>query len=207
MTVTCDPLLYAQALQTEGFFSEEEGQFLIRAVSEVPDDAVMIEIGSYFGRSTLFALSAVGPQQRWLIVDSFRCAAAYSGHSYWTLLERIPHPRAAILPMTLPQASSHLPHGAFDLVFIDGDHSFHGVASDVAVAVSLARQGAILLCHDYSELFPGVPLVLDLLQNAKVLRSVEMVGTLAKYEVLSRPSWLLDPAVYRGGQLPIGVQG
>jgi methyltransferase family protein len=206
MTQACDPLLYEQALQTEGFFSEEEGRFLIRAVSEAPDDAVMLEIGSYFGRSTLFALSAVGPRQRWLIVDSFRCAAAYSGHSYWSLLERIVHPRAALLPMTLLQASSHIPHGALDLVFIDGDHSFYGVTSDVTIAVSLARQGATLLCHDYSELFPGVFLVLDLLMNAAVLRRIDTVGTLARYEVLSRPSWLLDPAVYRGGQMPIGLQ-
>jgi hypothetical protein len=198
-----DPKLYDQALRTEGVFTEQEAQFLIRAVSEAADDAVMLEVGSYFGRSTLFALSVLGPRQRWIIVDSFRTAAAYKGHSYWSLRETISHPRAEILPMTLLQASAHLPHGTFDLAFIDADHSFFGVAADLAVALSLTRKGATLLCHDYSRNFPGIPLVLDMLESAKVIRRIEIVGTLARYEVIDRPSWLVDPAVFRGGQLPV----
>lgn len=206
MPRTPDAKLYQQALRTDGFFTEQEARFLIRAVSEAADDAVMLEVGSYFGRSTLFALSVLGPRQRWIVVDSFRTAAAYKGHSYWSLRETIAHPGAEILPMTLLQASAHLPQGRFDLAFIDADHSFFGVAGDLAVALSLTRRGATLLCHDYSRNFPGIPLALDMLENAKVIRRIEIVGTLARYEVIDRPSWLVDPSVYRGAQLPVAGQ-
>lgn len=196
-----DPFLYQKALETEGFFNEEEAQLLMRAISQVSSKAKMLEIGSYYGRSTLFALAALNSEQRWVVVDSFRSAAAYSGHSFWKLHNHVADSRIIILPMTLARAYRHLYGESFDLVFIDGDHSFLGVTQDIALSIALAAPGATLLCHDVCELFPGVVAAVEALQRANVLKQEECVGTLVRFRICDRPRWLIDPAVFRGDQL------
>ncbi|CAE8627582.1 unnamed protein product, partial [Polarella glacialis] len=43
-----------------------------------------------------------------------------------------------------------------DLVFIDGDHSYEGAASDIAAWWPTVRPGGILAGHDYTLIWPGV---------------------------------------------------
>jgi predicted O-methyltransferase YrrM len=196
-----NPKLYERALNTEGFFEVEEATLLMKAVTMMPSEAIMLEIGSYYGRSTLFALSALSPDQRWVVVDSFRDAASYSGHSFWKLAQTLTDNRISLLPMTLQNAFLHLPQQNFDLVFVDGDHSFLGVTQDLSLSIALLKPGGNLLCHDVCELFPGVEATINLLESLDVIKMVEKVGSLALFSVHSRPSWLIDPSVYRGEQI------
>jgi predicted O-methyltransferase YrrM len=193
--------LYRRAVKTNGFFSKKEAALLMRAVMKASDEAVMLEIGSYFGRSTLFALSALKKSQRWVIVDSFREAASYSGHSFWKLTESLSDERITLLPMTIREAYPHLSGRGFDLAFIDGDHSFLGVSQDVSLSIALLNPDGRLLCHDVCDLFPGVMATVELLQSAQVIKLEEKVGTLTLFSVRTRPTWLVDPAVFRGEQL------
>lgn len=195
------PSLYQKAMQTEGFFSEGEASLLIASIAAAGKSALMLEIGSYLGRSSLFALSALSEGQRWLIVDSFRTAAAYRDHSFWLLdaaLERF----ATILPCTLQQAYPHLCSRRFDLVFVDGDHSFIGFATDIALSLALLNVGGMLLCHDVSETFPGVSLTVSELSAAGVIAEEERAESLVRFRVCARPTWLIDPEPYRDGSLP-----
>jgi predicted O-methyltransferase YrrM len=189
--------LYLKAQETDGFFDVMEADFLIRTIHMMPGSAHMLEIGSYKGRSTLFALSALTKAQTWIVVDAFRTAAAYSEHSFWDLHRHLDDPRAIILPMTLANAYPHLDRIGMDLVFIDGDHSFLGISQDLALGISLCKDGALLLCHDYCDLFPGVVASLDNLVRLKILEPVESVKTLACFRVVLKPAWLTDPSVYR----------
>ena len=51
---------------------------------------------------------------------------------------------------------------AFDLVWIDGDHSDDVVEHDVRWASLLLRPGGVIACHDYGEdTCPGVQTALD----------------------------------------------
>ena len=170
-------------------------------MAAAPHDAAMLENGAYYGRSTLFALAALKPDQSWIIVGSFRTAAAYAGHSYHKLRHHTSDRRISILPMTLLQAYPHLYGMPLSVVFIDGDHSFLGVTQDAALSIGLANVGAAVLCHDVNELFPGVMLAMTMLSDVGVLHEEERVGSLVRYRLQEKPRWLLDPAVYRGGQL------
>lgn len=194
-------VLYRRAVKTNGFFEKKEASLLMRAVMKASDEAVMLEIGSYFGRSTLFALSALKKNQRWIIVDSFREAASYSGHSFWKLTEALSDKRISLLPMTMREAYPHLLGRGFDLAFVDGDHSFLGVSQDVSLSIALLNLDGMLLCHDVCDLFPGVMATVELLQSAQVIELEEKVGTLTLFRVRSHPAWLVDPAVFRGEQL------
>lgn len=194
--------LYEKALATEGFFSVEEADLLIRSINNIPSAGLVLEVGSYRGRSALFALAALHGRQRLVVVDSFRTAGSYAGHSYWELLGHLDDARACVLPMTLPEAYVHLRSRQFDLVFIDGDHSFSGVAQDLAYGIALTAPQGVVLCHDVCELFPGVLTAVDALIRAGVLARQNQIGKLVVFQLCRRPSWLLDPSVFRGEQIP-----
>jgi predicted O-methyltransferase YrrM len=65
--------------------------------------------------------------------------------------------------------------GVFDLIHIDGDHSEHGCASNLTLAVTLARPGGYILIDDY-----------DLL--AEVRRAADHFVQAAGFESLHLPS-------------------
>jgi cephalosporin hydroxylase len=54
-------------------------------------------------------------------------------------------------PETVERVSRHLNGRKLDLLFIDGDHSFNGVASDFAAYRHFVRDGGIIVCHDIVE--------------------------------------------------------
>jgi predicted O-methyltransferase YrrM len=195
------PALYHNAITTAGFFSENEASLLIDSVAMAGEGALMLEVGSFMGRSTLFALSAISDSQRWIVVDSFQSAAAYTGHSFWQLDSALAG-HATILPATFVEAYPHLRERRFDCVFIDADHSFRGFATDVALALALLRPKGLLLCHDVTEVFPGVALVVEALIRAGVLQEEVRVESLVRFRAALRPSWLVEPEPFRDGELP-----
>jgi len=51
---------------------------------------------------------------------------------------------------------SGYPNGWFDIVFIDADHSYEGVKSDIHLWLPKVKSGGILAGHDFNvEMFPG----------------------------------------------------
>lgn len=191
--------LYQQAKLTEGFFDEAEAIFLIEKVQQLNKEAKILEIGSYYGRSTLFILSAMKASQVLISLDTFSKMAGYkdSSHSFWSLVKTTNDNRHMILPMTISNAYEHLNNEKFDLCFIDGNHSFAGVTIDLSYCIMMSKINSFILCHDVSELFPGVKLAVSTFEKAGVLKKIGQVKTLALFEIKSRPSWILDPSVYR----------
>lgn len=62
----------------------------------------------------------------------------------------------------------HLPKGSkFDLIYIDGDHSYEGALSDAQLAYPLLKKGGIMIFDDYNNPEFGVfQAVNDFLENA-----------------------------------------
>ncbi len=193
--------IYQRASDTEGYFSEEEADLLIRSIVKASASATMLEIGSYQGKSTLFALSALSINQQWIVLDNFRQTPTYAGHSYWKLQNHIADARIQILPMSIIEAYRHLKEKPFELIFIDGDHSFLGFAQDIAFSLALANRNATILCHDVCDLFPGILSIVETLEKAGVIEREEKIGTLVKFRIIHRPRWLIDPMVFRGTEL------
>jgi len=69
---------------------------------------------------------------------------------YQLVLERVaPFPAAQIVRLSSLKAARHFKPATFDLVFIDGDHSYEAVMADIAAWEPLVRPGGILSGHDY----------------------------------------------------------
>jgi SAM-dependent methyltransferase len=135
-------------------------------------DRTVLEVGSAFGYSaTVMALAgarvtAIDPHrgETWL-GDTFTAMEA-------NLQTHGVRDQVEILPELSYVAMPQLTHGKrrFDLVFIDGDHTYDAVRADVANALNLVAPDGIIACHDYGEdcccpdvrraldsMFPGGP--------------------------------------------------
>lgn len=69
--------------------------------------------------------------------------------------------RASMLVMTTDEAVSWFAHQSMDFVFIDADHSFRAVQSDIAHWAPIVKKGGWLLGHDYNAKWPGVVAAVD----------------------------------------------
>jgi predicted O-methyltransferase YrrM len=197
-----DRMRYEQALATEGFFSPSEGQLLMRVLQHAGPRCRALEVGSYRGRSALFALAALPPDGRLVGVDAFIDAAGYAGHSALDLASRVGDDRFTVIEGTLAEAWRTVSVAHCDVALVDADHSFAGASADLALTTALLRPGGKLLVHDVASWFPGVTAAVGALVRAGVLAELQRIESLCAYDVVSRPRWLTDPTVDDGEALP-----
>lgn len=77
--------------------------------------------------------------------------------------------RAKIMRLTSEVASCLFEDGSLDLVFIDANHEYESVKSDIKLWQPKVKKGGILAGHDYA-LIPGVTAAVD-----------ELIGVKAKF--------------------------
>jgi predicted O-methyltransferase YrrM len=141
--------------------ASDEAAVLARLAASAGD---VLEIGSAFGYSAIVMalagarVTAVDPHT-W-IPDSLagmeRNLAAYE-YDMAEPVAILAEPSGSAMSMFAAEGTR------FGLVFIDGDHSYAAVRSDVAGALKILRPGGVLACHDYGEdcCCPGVRQALD----------------------------------------------
>jgi hypothetical protein len=197
-----DTALYARASKIEGYFTEKEAVLLMRAVQSSGVSPTYLEIGSFRGRSSMFALAAMPPAGRFIGVDAF----IYAIHSPPELKATLDDPRVQICEGTVignwEALSDHRP----DVTLIDADHSFAGTALDLALVLALTSTGALIATHDMSDRFPGVTVAVEALVRAGVLAQLGSADDLVVWKVLRRPAWLLDPRPEVEEELPDHVE-
>ena len=99
----------------------------------------VVEIGVRHGASTCALLSGVEDNGGHLYsIDTEDCSELFKGHTQWTFIQANSSKDAAQLLSFLP--------AQFDLLFVDGDHTFEGVSSDL---MNYGSRAKVILCHDY----------------------------------------------------------
>jgi len=128
-----------------------------------------VEIGTYLGRTALWLLKRV-PSLHLLMVDPFDEVVPYEDGAFPYRLADSAFDRmhSALLPFRnrsqLIKQHSHMAgiwvkDEFFDVVIVDGDHSYEGCSMDVATWAPKLRRGAfsgIMVFHDYELSYPGV---------------------------------------------------
>jgi predicted O-methyltransferase YrrM len=67
----------------------------------------------------------------------------------------------------------------FDVIFVDGDHTYEGVSQDIQLFFPLLCPNAVIVFDDFSNAFPGLlKAVEDLLRSVKVSRCMSYQNTL-----------------------------
>jgi len=107
----------------------------------------VLEIGVRFGSSTAALLAGVEENggEVWS-VDIEDCSHLFAGHPQWTFLQGDSKKVVTF-------------HSDLDLLFVDGDHSYEGVISDLN---HFGPRAKVIMCHDANEA-----------ENPQVLRAIE----------------------------------
>ncbi|MEH1822345.1 MAG: class I SAM-dependent methyltransferase [Nostoc sp.] len=189
----------------------EEGEFLSKIIHNDPKIIKTLEVGCAYGLSSLHI--CLGIQERvgasHTIIDPFQ-------YIYWDGVGIRNLDEAGIDFFDLIQVKSEfaLPRlleekeGQFDLVFIDGWHTFDHTLIDAFYASRLLRVGGYLVVDDVS--FPAVKRVIDFLKNypcyeeydsldGEVLKSWKKMIARRLMSPINQKTWsqILLPSLYR----------
>ncbi len=135
-------------------FSENEARCYWGLLTQLPAEAVVVEIGLQWGRSSsLVAQAALAQGFMHIGIDPF-VDPPEARLALVKLMDRFGH------KFILVKEHSQTLHGRFhmdvDLALIDGDHSPEGVENDVRLLMPLVKPGGYLLFHDYGVSLPNV---------------------------------------------------
>jgi len=143
--------------ELEGILSVEESAFLYRAAR---GHKTIVEIGSYRGKSCV--LLALGePSARVTAIDPHYAQDDSGAIRYSPEDERIMNDalarygvadRVNHITATSAQARPRWQDTPIDMLWIDGDHSYQGVRTDLELWAPLVRPGGLIAGHDYGHL-------------------------------------------------------
>jgi hypothetical protein len=142
-----------------------ELQVITQVAAEVPKDGVIVEIGSFAGRSSVHWAANSDPSVKIFCVDPFDAivdqyslehiqgsAGDVAGRPSGELF--LQH-TAAWVERLIPIAVASPPptwDRPADVVFVDGDHSAGGVTRDLEFWIDWLTPNGVLLGHDWDDL-------------------------------------------------------
>ena len=118
-----------------------------------PAAAEWVEIGTHRGESALIISSFPGVHKLYAVDPTLGdCIEEVEQR----LANRLREKRVEIIRQTSLAFSKTLEPESVDVVYVDGDHSYTGISSDIAAYWPLIRKNGFLAGHDYCDKHAGV---------------------------------------------------
>ncbi|KOP26062.1 glycosyl transferase family 1 [Hapalosiphon sp. MRB220] len=167
---TVSPIVYQtihNAVESiEGFMIPGQEEYLFNKVKSLPEDAVIVEIGSFKGRSTVaMGYACIGTHRKIYAIDTWdgndSDFAERQFFEIWQQNIQANDLEEYVLPL---RGYSHdvlkdwqeLTNGkAIDFIFIDGSHQYLDVLKDFEMSFSLVKDGGWIAFHDVIHTWPG----------------------------------------------------
>lgn len=141
-----------------GTFTTKDILCLHRLASQTPDESLLIEFGSYRGRSTAAIAYAMADSPRVLFSVDTR------GHLNDPDWGKFPGTNQVIPLISTTQTLEPLiREKGYALAFIDADHTLEAVSHDIRLALDIVSPGGIICGHDYHPSHTGVRQTVDAL--------------------------------------------
>jgi predicted O-methyltransferase YrrM len=146
----------------EGWLLPAEGNWLFNTARSLPDGALILEVGSFKGRSTCcLALGCVGTGRQVFAVDSFDGGPDLpTANSLPAFSENIERCELSDFVRPIVGLSTDVAKNwksPIHLLFIDGSHQFEDVLADFDAFFPHVPPGGIVAFHDVrNESWPGV---------------------------------------------------
>lgn len=164
----------------EGWLSEYEQFALLHLPSMVDHlSGDIVEIGSYKGKSTIalaLGSSLMSTKKRPIYaIDPF---VEPPFHFFWTNIKNHGLEKF-VIPIKKHSAEAYddCPK-SIAAIFIDGDHEYTSVKHDIIQYAPRVVKGGLIVFHDYSDYWPGVPKAVDELCNNKHFEYVTIYDNL-----------------------------
>lgn len=158
----------------DGFFSDQDAADYRALYSMLSDGAKTAEVGCFRGRSIVSIGEIIKEKNIELYaIDPFESVSnpTYEEHGVQSKKEGMLRdftrniqnnslrPNVRVVPMLSISAALAMIARELELVFLDGDHSYEAVKSDIEAWGPLLKEGGILCGHDWDEKgasWPGV---------------------------------------------------
>lgn len=145
-----------------GYFNFED--IYSEVVDKFPDGSHFVEIGSFFGRSSIYmAVEIIRSKKNIKLdnVDKWDFGWNLNGEKVdveTEYLKNIEPYRHIINPVKgdSSKIASEYEDESLDFVFIDGDHNYDGCKKDIVNWYPKVKKGGIIAGHDYVPDFQGV---------------------------------------------------
>lgn len=152
-----------------GWFSYE--WLYDKFTEEASNGDTIVEIGSWFGKSTKYLIDKVNESNKELniiTIDTFRGSQnedihteiVENGSIYQDFYQNVDSPHITIIKETSYEASKLFTNGSIDYLMIDGDHSYKSVKEDIQNYFYKIKPGGIISGDDYKA-FEGVRNAVD----------------------------------------------
>jgi predicted O-methyltransferase YrrM len=142
---------------------EIDGQRLAYLAAQVPENGVIVEIGSHRGRSAAYMAAAAKDSVAIYCIDLWdnpgqeRFVSTDEDYdAFEKFLTKLGLRKNIIALRGESEMFSRAWQYGIDLLFIDGDHSYKGVKADFEAWYPHVRDGGVIAFHDYHKNWPGV---------------------------------------------------
>ncbi|MEH2312106.1 MAG: class I SAM-dependent methyltransferase [Nostoc sp.] len=150
----------------EGFMVPGQEEYLFNKVKSLPEDAVIVEIGSFKGRSTVaMAYACTATKRKIYSIDTWDGNDAdFSERQFFEIwqqniqlngVEQYVIPLRGYSHNVLNKWHELTSDKAIDFIFIDGSHQYLDVLKDFELSFSLVRNGGWIAFHDVVHTWPG----------------------------------------------------
>ena len=185
------PEIYKIYSNVDGQISLSEANFLFQKAKRLRVDGVIVEIGSYRGKSTIcLAKGSMKNNKRRIVyaIDPHKDFKGIFGGKYSTkdkeiFLENLKKYNVAdtvkYIQKTSHEASKNF-NNKIALLFIDGDHRYESVKQDINDWLPFVVTGGIVMLHDVKK-GSGPKRVLDLLKREGVIDDYKVKKTIGYF--------------------------
>jgi predicted O-methyltransferase YrrM len=150
----------------EGFMVEGQEEFLFKKVVSLSEDATILEIGSFKGRSTVtMAFACRNTRRRLFCIDTWNGNDSdFSERDFFHVWEENVRKNGVSEFVTPLRGLSHdvlarwnelTGNLKVDFAFIDGSHQYEDVLRDFELVLPLVKEGGWIAFHDVVESWPG----------------------------------------------------
>jgi glycosyltransferase involved in cell wall biosynthesis len=150
----------------KGFMVPGQEEYLFNKVQSLPKDAIIVEIGSFQGRSTVAMASAcIGTDRHIYSIDTWDGNDSdFSERQFFEIWQQNVENNNLSQYVTPLRGYSHdvlnrwmeLAEGkAIDFIFIDGSHQYEDVLKDFEMSFPLVKDGGWIAFHDVINTWPG----------------------------------------------------
>ncbi|NEO06106.1 class I SAM-dependent methyltransferase [Moorena sp. SIO3I8] len=156
-----------EAVETiDGFLVPGQEEFLFNKVKSLPEDALIVEVGSYKGRSTAaMAFACVGTNRKIYCIDPWigQCQDIPEKSVFEVWKENLDKYQLTPYIKSFQGYSLEIlkrwgeltGEKTIDFVFIDGSHEYLDVLTDFGLLLPLMKVGGWMAFHDVVETWPG----------------------------------------------------
>jgi len=184
-----------------GYINNKHLPLFNQMIDHIPQQCVWVEIGSWMGKSASYCAVELfnrGKQFEFHCVDTWEGSEEHSDiaavkqgrllQEFKTNTRPISH-LIRMHHMTSQQASVFFQPESIDAIFIDGDHSYEGMKTDLEHWIPLVKGGGIVAYDDYPrDGWPGIRQAVNEYHKQHNYPNPEKLG-----QVIGRCGWWVKP--------------